>query len=1030
MEKITYDEFLERWNNLDLPDSALHPYVLLEPGESAFSVEVRPNPETVTGIPRLESAMSFLNDRSRRRRQRDFHRALQRGQQRGDRRPVLVSEGDSWFQFPLLLDDVIDHLGKDYLIWSLGAAGDTVENMIDNDTAEYMQGLEEQAERVQAFLLSAAGNDVIGARDGAPVLLSLLHKGGRSELPEKLINKAELGRVTDRLAASYRKVIGRVRSDPRFAALPILIHGYDYPFPFPFGSNDNRRPIWVLTNRDKWLGSAFEERGIFGAELRREILRMLIDTLYDTLAEVAAEDAHVHLVDLRGTLTKRTDWIDEIHGTGPGFARIAAKFDTMLRQVLPAAGFEAGFPTGFEATAEPGDPPPPDAPVAMAVEEELAAPEPGLARYRFKAAEVPAKAMGIPDPERFGLGFTDPSRLEAIIEEDDSVPFCFLSKGSEIGKAVARISASGTTWDGKSGHWRGTGFLVAPNILLTNAHVINSREVARAAKVEFGYEECPGSELPPTVTYRLDPNRLFVSSGPEDLDYTFVWIEGDAVERFGHIQLWRGSFIAVDRHPAHVIHHPDGRPKRASLRRNEIVTSLGAREVLVHYTSDTMHGSSGAPVMRDDWRLFALHHAFEQADADLRAKLSRNGFDVNYVNEGIKISAIAIDLDMRLRNGPDQQSAAEVLRHMGGSDSRTGFFGTLGREPRGESAFERVVDTYRGGEQDVDVAFWNVEWFNRNFRDKLHDVARVVADLNLDIWALEETSPEATEALVAELKRSFQMEFDFAVSEPGAPGGRQTTAVIWNRMTVEGSRLDWPAEADRLLRLDSRDPEARQFEAVEGKIFNRFPGLFRFSSTLAQSGQSFDFLLVPLHLKALAEGAKRRRMAANVLGRVIGMAMAEHGEADVLIGGDTNAELGSGQFQGLLDAGFSALSAADERDGAFTYLRRPHRSLIDTIFASPGMTQTIEAEDFIIIAADRTYPSFVTQISDHRPVMVRLSLGSTPGTPAPGSPEAKRATKPATAPDSRLLQEFAERFRADPDGTLRKLADIWEGGTG
>ncbi len=62
MEKITYDEFLARWNNLDLPDSAIRPYVLIEPGESAFTVEVRPNPETVTGIPRLESAMSFLND--------------------------------------------------------------------------------------------------------------------------------------------------------------------------------------------------------------------------------------------------------------------------------------------------------------------------------------------------------------------------------------------------------------------------------------------------------------------------------------------------------------------------------------------------------------------------------------------------------------------------------------------------------------------------------------------------------------------------------------------------------------------------------------------------------------------------------------------------------------------------------------------------------------------------------------------------------------------------------------------------------
>ncbi|MBE9636845.1 trypsin-like peptidase domain-containing protein [Salipiger mangrovisoli] len=1004
MEKISYDEFLDRWNNLDLPDAALRPYVLVSPGESAFSVELRPNPETVTGIPKLESAMTFLNDRSRRQRQRDFERALARG----DPRPVLVSEGDSWFQFPLLLDDVIDHLGTDYLIWSLGAAGDTVENMIDSDAAEYMQGLDAQAGRVQAFLLSAAGNDVIGARDGVPVLLSLLHNGSRADLPEKLVNQAELGRVTEKLKASYRKVVATIRADPRFTELPILIHGYDYAFPFPFG-NDTRRPIWVFNNQDKWLGSAFQAKGITGQDLRRDIIRVLIDALHEALAEVADEDPNVHLVDLRGTLTKRSDWADEIHGTGEGFARVAAKFAAVLRAVLPVAP-----PLGTPALPEPASP-------ATRGEETLLAPEPSLARHRYRLPEVPAKAMGIPDPERFGLGFTDPARLEAIVEEDDSVPFCFLSRGSEIGRAVARISTRGTTWDGKSGRWRGTGFLVGPNILLTNAHVLNSPEVAGAAKVEFGYEECVGGEVLPTVNYRLDPNRLFVSSGPEDLDYTFVWIEGDAAERFGHIQLWRGSFIAVDRHPAHVIHHPDGKPKRASLRRNDIVTSLGAREVLVHYTSDTMHGSSGAPVLRDDWRLFALHHAFEEADAELRAKLSRNGFDVNYVNEGIKISAIAIDLDMRARSGPNQQSAAEVLRHMGGSDSRTGFFGTLGREATGESAFERVVDTYRGGEQDVDVAFWNVAWFSRDVRQKAQGVARVIADLNLDIWVLEDASSEAAQALVAELKRGFQMQFELAVSETDTPDSQHNTAVIWNRMTVQGRRLDWPAEAERILRAGS-GPDARS----ETCVFTRHPGLFGFSSTLSGTGERFDFLLVPLHLRALTEGAKRRRMATDALAQALMLALAQHGAHDILIGGDTNAGIGAGQMQALRDAGISVHGAADARDGAFTYLRWPQQSHVDSIFASPGMTQAVGSEDFILITADRTFPQFLTQVSDHRPVMVRLSLGECPGGPAPhlAPPVATPEISPG-ASDESLLQAFAERFRTDPGGTLRALADIW-----
>lgn len=1000
MQKISYARFSDLWENLDTPDHVLENYIIMEPGESAFSFNIRPNPETVYDIPRFEAGLSSLNSRSRRRRQRDFNDAINAG----DTRPVLVSEGDSWFQFPRLLHDVIDHLGEDYLIWSLGAAGDTVENMIDNDTAEYMQGLHDQAHHVQAFLLSAAGNDVIGAKNGKPVLLSLLHNGTRSDRPEKLINRAELKRVTDGLRDSYRKVVHNIRSDDRFRTLPILIHGYDYAFPFPNSKNDNRRPIWVFTNRDKWLGSAFKDKGIDNPKTRRDIIRILIDALYDTLAEVADEDPNVHLIDVRGTLTHRTDWADEIHPKSPGFGRVAAKFDQVLKKVVKRNdGFETSADYGGGGgSTQPGE----------------ISTMPKAARSRIGVPEVAGETLGIPNLEMFAEGFTASTRFEAIIEEDDSVPYGFLSKGAEVGKAVARISTHGRAWDGRTGSWRGTGFLIAPNILLTNSHVINSPEVASEAEVEFGYEEGVDGELLPSTRFRLNPSRLFITSPPEDLDYCFVWVEGDPGQQFNSIQLWRGSFIAQDRYPAHIIHHPDGRPKRASLRKNDIFTGLGSREVLVHYTADTMYGSSGAPVLRDDWRLFALHHAFEDVDADLRRQMNKAGYDGDRINEGIKISAIAIDLDIRARTGPDPQSAREVLRHMGGSDSRTGYFGTLGRKPSGESAFERVVDTYRGADQDVDVAFWNIEWFNRDYDRKLSDVARVIADLNLDIWALEEVSPQATEALVAELKSKFQMEFDYLASEPTASSGRQTTTVIWNTLTVSGEHLDWPAEAHRLLKLDSRDPDAREFEAVDGKIFNRYPGLFRFTSTTSASSDPFDFLLVPLHLKAKSEGAKRRKMAANMLAKVINMAMSEFGETDVLIGGDINAELGTGQFQGLLDADFQALSAADERDGAITYLKRPYFSLIDSIFASADMSATIDSEDFMIIAADRAFPDFVTRVSDHRPVMVRLSLGD--GTEAAGSDHSNTTTAD-TSGDDGCIRKVADSFRKDPEGTLRRI---------
>lgn len=63
-----------------------------------------------------------------------------------------------------------------------------------------------------------------------------------------------------------------------------------------------------------------------------------------------------------------------------------------------------------------------------------------------------------------------------------------------------------------------------------------------------------------------------------------------------------------------------------------------------------------------------------------------------------------------------------------------------------------------------------------------------------------------------------------------------------------------------------------------------------------------------------------------------------------------------------------------------TYLKSP-LSLIDHIFISPNLARTYGAKDFIIVAADAQTPAFVEKISDHRPVLMRISLR--PGEDAP-----------------------------------------------
>ena len=381
-------------------------------------------------------------------------------------------------------------------------------------------------------------------------------------------------------------------------------------------------------------------------------------------------------------------------------------------------------------------------------------------------------------------------------------------------------------------------------------------------------------------------------------------------------------------------------------------------------------GSSGSPVFDAQGRLIALHHASVRKVVTLP-----DGQTTDSVNEGIKISAIAVDLENRIKaQSNDAAMASEILKIMSGSDSLTGFFGGLGRRVGPELGVEAVVDAYVGTDQDVDIGFWNIEFLSNRWREpeKLQGAARVIVDLNLDIWGLSEISPRAIEALVDELKESFGETYHYALSEPDSSDGKQSTAVIWKPSQVNATKVPWPSDVEPMFRLDSRDPQVDGLEALHGKIFDRYPGLFHFELT---SRSPFDFYLVPLHMKAMAEGSLRRRLASRILVKAVESLIADTGESDVLLGGDVNAPLASGDFDALTSAEFTPMGAADEQAGGFGYLKGP-RSLIDNIFLSPNMTRTVGALDYFIVAKERSIDDYIRRISDHRPVLLRISLNT------------------------------------------------------
>ncbi|MBL3611312.1 hypothetical protein [Rhodovulum sulfidophilum] len=354
--KLDYADYLEMVGDPKTPDERIIEYSLIERGASGFDFVLRPDPEKVEMTElqeELESAMAIGNAAARFRRQRETRARIRNG----DERPFLVSEGDSWFQFPILIKEVIDHLSSHYTIASFGAAGDTAQNMVFGPPrrggAEFLTELWRHRSRVQAFLFSAAGNDIIGedltTGDAVPALRKILRPpAGANPDARDVVDMEELEHRLGGLRHAYRTVIANVRglanADrpshlPPFSKLPIVIHGYDYPFPYPTTPKIGGAPEWRdprYAKQDQWLGSAFSHHGIDDARLRREVIVFLLDRLYEMLSGLAgdASETGIWLVDCRGALPTVTDWNDEIHGTSDGFRKIATRFQDVLNNAI------------------------------------------------------------------------------------------------------------------------------------------------------------------------------------------------------------------------------------------------------------------------------------------------------------------------------------------------------------------------------------------------------------------------------------------------------------------------------------------------------------------------------------------------------------------------------------------------------------------------------------------------------------------------------------------------------------------------
>ena len=225
-------------------------------------------------------------------------------------------------------------------------------------------------------------------------------------------------------------------------------------------------------------------------------------------------------------------------------------------------------------------------------------------------------------------GPTDNDGIEKIIGTISTLrPIFFLQVGLEKSRTVARV----TLKDGS----RGSGFLVNNDLLITNNHVIPSREVAQQAKIEFNCQKT-AEGLDATVDlYTLEPEQGFATSPREEQggdDWTAVRVRGNPNQKWGRVALAPASPKVKDE--VVIIQHPGGGMKQIALSHN-VVAFVDDRRL--QYLTDTTEGSSGSPVFNTDWQLVAVHHkgGYLREPGSKKAVFRNQGIHINAVIAGL-----------------------------------------------------------------------------------------------------------------------------------------------------------------------------------------------------------------------------------------------------------------------------------------------------------------------------------------------------------------------------------------------------------
>lgn len=287
---------------------------------------------------------------------------------------------------------------------------------------------------------------------------------------------------------------------------------------------------------------------------------------------------------------------------------------------------------------------------------------------------------------------------------------------NEVSERLGRVLCSVCSIQ-TGGNFLGTGFLVGPDAVLTNYHVIehvigpDKSTLTGSVMCVFDYLKLSDGALKPGMPFEVLKCLEWSPYGPSEitanindpmptqneLDYALLQLKqrvgemeapGQALKRRGWLDLWDTPWDSQPPPPQAalplaansrviVIQHPLGGPQVYAARSFKGANTLYTR---MRYDYMTAPGSSGSPCLTEDYRVFALHH------------LGDSGWNAVIASQGVPINLIR---DRIARNNAASIPKYKVLDDATQQAPWTALFRMLGQYPEAKAAIRRSSDTIK-----------------------------------------------------------------------------------------------------------------------------------------------------------------------------------------------------------------------------------------------------------------------------------------------------------------------------------------------